>query len=453
MMKAKRSLITHACWFVVAVAAMGLGWKMKSHANAVAGSGTRDDGRSAKSSRGLQGSSGGEAGVSGPASRSAGNRSVTGKEPGVRLLSSAEIEELGEKFRTTASPIERRLAFSRLLEGLTAENAESIREQIAHLPAQSPEFREFHYAWGAVAGPGAVMFGVGTGKPDMAPALAGWASADPTAAMTWIRDLDMENDPSFDDLLKDRKIRPDDLRNHLMEGIVHGLAAADPDLASRFVHDLADAGQKGTHGMMHDIAETVLRTGSPEDAARWVETLPEGELRGEAMERVAGRYAGKDPEAAAAWAGQFAHQPEAAGMIAQVIANWSSKDPEAALAWMLELPEGGGRNAGMHHAMRQWAKKDLTAAGEYLQTMTESPARDAAVSGYTRRVAWENPAAAMSWAETIASEDQRVEAMIGVGQAWTRLDASAAASWARASGLPAEIQQKMLTPPKHDQKR
>ena len=59
----------------------------------------------------------------------------------------------------------------------------------------------------------------------------------------------------------------------------------------------------------------------------------------------------------------------------------------------------------------------------------------------------------MSWAETISSESQRIEAMIGVGQAWTRLDASAAAEWVQASGLPAEIQQQMLTPPKHDRER
>ena len=119
-------------------------------------------------------------------------------------MSEAEVESLGEQFRNSTNPIERRLASSRLLEGLSAENALAVREQIAHLHHHSPEFREFHYAWGAVAGMEATMFGADTEEDDMSPALAGWASADPGAALAWFKGLDMENDRDFDPLLKDR---------------------------------------------------------------------------------------------------------------------------------------------------------------------------------------------------------------------------------------------------------
>ena len=137
----------------------------------------------------------------------------------VVAISDAEIESLGEQFRDAASPIEQRLAFSKLLEGLTAENALLIREQIGQLKDQSSEYKEFHYAWGAIAGKEAVIFGAETEGDDMSPALSGWASADPHAARWWLEALDMENDSSFDSLLKDRKIPADQLRNHLMRGL------------------------------------------------------------------------------------------------------------------------------------------------------------------------------------------------------------------------------------------
>ncbi len=112
-------------------------------------------------------------------------------------LSEREIELLGEKFRSS-NPIERRLAFSELLEGLTAENALLVREQIEHLSDKSPEYREFHYAWGAIGGVDAVLFGADTPGDDMAPTLSGWASTDPLGARAWLETLDMENDPAFD---------------------------------------------------------------------------------------------------------------------------------------------------------------------------------------------------------------------------------------------------------------
>ena len=69
---------------------------------------------------------------------------IQGEAPGI--ITERDIKALGKTFRKVASPIERRLAFSKLLEGLTSENALLVRQQIAHLNHKSPEFQEFHYA-------------------------------------------------------------------------------------------------------------------------------------------------------------------------------------------------------------------------------------------------------------------------------------------------------------------
>ncbi len=291
-----------------------------------------------------------------------------------------EIRKLGEAFRASTSPIDRRLAFSALLEGLTAENALLVREQIAHKEPRSAEFREFHYAWGAVAGAEAAMFGAGTEEDDMAPALAGWANADPQAALAWFKGLDMENDPGFDPLLKDRKIPVDQMRGHLMRGLVEGLASADPGAASDFVLSMVEDGQKGAEHLMHRVAEQMMRTNAPSQTAAWAENLPSGEAR----------------------------------------------------------------NIAMRRALESWARRDPKAASEYLLSMPDSAVKDSAISGFTGRLAWEDPVSAITWAQTIASEGHRMEAIFGVGRAWAHKDAAAAAEWAASSGLPEEMQQKML---------
>ncbi len=328
-----------------------------------------------------------------------------------------------------------------------------IREQIEHLKDRSSEYKEFHYAWGAVAGAEAVLFGAETEGDDMSPALTGWASADPNAARQWLETLDMANDPSFDSLLSDLKIPVGELRNHLMRGLVAGMANADPMMASQFVHDQVAAGNKAAYGMIHPVVETVLRNGSPADAAQWAQALEDQHLRQAAMGHVASRFVSKDPEAALEWATSVADQPEGSGVIARVGANFARRDAQAALGWLNELPAGKSQDVGMHVAMREWTGSDPKAASEYLAEMPESPAKNSAISGFSRRLAWEDPESAIRWAETISSEEQRTETLIAAGRAWSKKEPSNAALWVSRSGLPEEAQQAILNPPKRDQDR
>ena len=439
----KNPLLVHGAWFVVATTAFFLGYqKFPAPGGGVA------DVRAAGSTEAVP------LGAtlvrqSGEDSNGRARSSIAEK---AHLLE-GDIESLGEAFRKSASPIKRRLAFSRLLEGLTAENALLVREQIAHMDHRSAEFREFHYAWGAVGGAEAALFGATTKEDDMSPALAGWASADPSAALAWFDGLKIEGNPDFEYLLKDRKVNPKGLRDHLMRGLVQGLADKDPTIASKFVQEIAESGNKGAPRMMHTIAEAVMRTDKPSEATRWAETLPEGPLRHVAMSRVADRFVDEDPQAAAEWATNYASEPEGRSVIGEVGANWSHRDPVAALEWLTELPESHGQNNGMHRALRDWTHRDPAAASEYLSSMPDSPAKNSAITGFSSRIAHEDPQAAIAWAETISSEGQRNETMIAVGRAWARKDSSAAAAWAVASGLPENVQQAILNPPKDKRSR
>ena len=345
-------------------------------------------------------------------------------------LSDLDIESIGAQLRGSTNPIDRRLAFSKLLEGLTAENALLIRDQIKSFDPNSAEFKEFHYAWGAVGGTDAIMFGVDTVEPDMQPALSGWASSDPQKAIEWFEALDMENDSSFDPLLKDRKMKAEDLKNHLLGGLVQGLSNSDPDLAIDYVKEVIDSGNRVGYRLMHAPISAMIQTNSPSEAAQWAAQLDEGEIRNQAMSRTADNYAKKDFEAAKEWAESFGSDNGVERVIDPVTRNWASKDPEAALEWVSTLPEGNAQHSGTSAALHQWAEKDPTAASNYLAEMPESDMRNAAIAGFSNRLVWENPQAAMTWASSISGNDQfRNEVMTRVGRSWQRKDPKGAAQW------------------------
>ena len=102
---------------------------------------------------------------------------------------------------------------------------------------------------------------------------------------------------------------------------------------------------------------------------------------------------------------------------------------------------------------REWTGSDPAAASQYLTEMPQSPAKDSAISGFSRRLAWEDPQSAITWAQTISSEGQRTQTLIAAGRAWNQREPTNAALWLSASELPAEVQQAILNPPKHERDR
>jgi hypothetical protein len=307
-----------------------------------------------------------------------------------------------------------------MLEALTAENALIMREQIADMPADSPEFREFHYAWGAVAGATAVLFGAETAKSDMAPAIAGWAGADPSAAVDWFQNLDMQSNPAISKLLAENNTSPEDLqdlRKHLAAGMVHGLSDADPFAASDFVLGLSANSDGKADWMMGIVTDKMLHANGPDEAASWAQDLPEGTMRAGALDKVARHYA--------------------------------NRDPAAAVAWLESIPATGDTSRGLRAAFSTWAHKDPEPAGAYIDQMAPSKERDMAISGYAPSITYKDPAAAIELADTIDDPAVREQVLIRSSQIYYhRVDKEAAAAWLPNSGLSPEAQQQVIHPPR-----
>ena len=146
-----------------------------------------------------------------------------GKRPGLRradgmntlglfgrsLASDRDLEALARQAATDPNPVLRRLAFSRLIEAMTPENAETIRAELVGSGIERDQWNDFNYQWGALAGRDAFDFASESEERDLEAVLSGWASARPEEALALLENLP-----------EDRRGE----RDQLAESIVAGLS-------------------------------------------------------------------------------------------------------------------------------------------------------------------------------------------------------------------------------------
>ena len=425
-------LTPHAVWFTVAIGAYGLGkWSVQSQSDPAAEVMVQaqgvESGLGASPSALLVRQASEESDLDG---------SVAGAK---RTFGQGGIETIAKEAFSDPNPLKRELAFARLLEGLTPENAEEIREQLRDGSASGDQWRLFQYAWGSVDGPGALSKATEIERKDwregaVSTALSGWASADPSKAIAWLGEMDEGE------------------RGRYQDDLVNGLADSDIGLASDYVLRMVEAGDRRGAELMGTVAGEQLRKSGAIVAASWAEKLPNGAAKGSALDRVANAYVEKDPASAAAWAEQFATADYGARVIEEVGDEWAERDPASAVSWLESLDDSAGKREGFESALGEWVRKDPTAASQYLVEMPQGELKDTAINGFVSRLAWEDPQSAITWAGTIQQAETRMEALTRAGQAYFRRDREGATEWLETSGLSEEAQKK-VTEVRRDRRR
>jgi hypothetical protein len=344
--------------------------------------------------------------------------------------SGADLNALIAQALRDPNPITRRLAFSRLLESLTPGNAEVVREQLVALGADPDQWRDFHYAWGALDGRAAYANAAQSPEDDLNATMSGWAAANPGEALAMLDNLPAE-------LLGQR--------DDLVASVVSGLSHNDPGVATAYVLRLGQEGNPKAGELMETVAVATVSQLGPEAGSRWVESLADGPLKGNAMAKVAEAYVRRDPEAAARWTEGFADKDFASRTIEQVGARWAESNPVAAVGWLESLPASPGQKQGLSGAFGDWEDRDPVAAGDYLYGMAKSPQRDAAISGFASGYAWQDPQTAIAWAKDIDDPALRESSLTRAGQAFYRRDPEGALAWLEGSGLSEEARQRVTT--------
>lgn len=425
----KRKLIIHGCWSFAVFAAFILGARTDRSWSGGKSDTTSRTSASRSSTLVEEDGSAGRAGRS--ENRSRDERPDSQLEDLFGSIASAtkSLDLLVEQALKDPNPITRRLAFSRLLEALTPDNAEAIRSQLVSAGANGDQWRDFHYSWGAMSGQAAFDHAAKSAEPDLAATMTGWAAANPTEALAVLDTLPPEMQGQ---------------RDELTASIVAGLSDRDPSRATDLVLKLGQEGNGRAGNLMEIVANEALRVQGPALASQWAEALPDGPLKGAAMARIAEAYARKDPLAAAQWAQRFADQDYATRTIEQIGGWWAQSDPVAAVGWLEKLPSGGGQAAGLRNVFSDWEDRDPAAAGEYLLAMPHSAKRDSAISGFATGYAWQNPQLAIAWAQDIRDPSLRQSSLASAGRAFFRRDPDGARAWLETSDLPAEARQQIV---------
>jgi len=429
-------VVGHLCWAAFAVFAFGVGAMLD-----------REDTADVREARDAVSKSGVDRGESGAGSYgqtksrgNAGTRKASGSDSGgpgqgqwASLLTEEQIAAVAREAFRDGNPLVRRRAFDRLLENLTSENAKDMLVHLKKNRVGGDQWRDFHYAWGTIDGKAAVEHASKSEDRDLSYTMAGWASTYPEAAIAHLSNLPEEDKRYY---------------HHLQEALVSGMADNDTARATDYVLQLANEGNDRANHLFGVVTREVVSSVGIEEAAQWSQNLPDGDLKGAALDSVAHSFTNRDPEAAAQWVEQFAGQSFADRAIEEVGDEWAERDPASAVNWLETLSEGRGQNMGLHSAFGEWAQRDPVAAGERITAMPRSPQRDAAISGFSRRVSYSDPGAAIEWANSIAEESSRVRALTHAGQQLFRRDRTAAEAWVGSSGLPPQAQQAVLNPPR-----
>jgi hypothetical protein len=341
---------------------------------------------------------------------------------GRRKMDRNEILEVGKRLRWELNPLRRRAALGQLLEGMNQENVMLVREQIVHFSEESPEFQDFHFAWGAMSGLDAVNKGADTEEKDMAATMTGWASVDPVAALSWYDALDEER----------RKCRD------VTFGILKGLASSDLDFATDFVIEKLEAGNEYSGEMMDLLKDKMLEVEPLPIAAEWAAGLPEGKVRNDVLIGVTEEFVKKDAQEASTWAATLAG-PEGKQIQLLVAGTWAKEDPVASLTWARNLPDDIGKKASVGAVVSEWTRQDVDAVYEFLNDMPRTNDRDAAIEAFSARIAREDPYSAIAWADEIQDSDARRNAIIHAGRALMKQNPDEAHEWLRESGLSNDI--------------
>jgi len=177
--------------------------------------------------------------------------------------------------------------------------------------------------------------------------LTAWAGRDPQAAIAW---AEMSH--------------TGDGANPHMAGIIRGMAGDDPLRATQLLTDMPFSRERGD--ALAAILPHLIRQG-PDAARIWVSGIADERLREGAMTRVAEQLAATDPKGTAEWLVANPSQATNS-RLDDVVAAWARKDQTAAVSYLNSLPPGNDRSNALRGVISAVAAQDPKAAATMLRS-------------------------------------------------------------------------------------
>ena len=214
---------------------------------------------------------------------------------------------------------------------------------------------------------------------------AGWATNDPNAAITWVRNIESDQE-----------------RGRALRAIATGIIESDPERAAQLLKEAAEADDPSN------------RPHRSYDQFRY------------SWQTAAEILSHRDPTAAIAWVAK--HYPESA---VQEAASYLPPDGVAAVKALAALPDESltdGRLKGWPNS--QWRPQNLEAAIAEVKALPESDKRDSIHAWILNAMTSHDPEAALNGAvNDLADSPSRTAVLKKSAEMLARDDVSAAAAW------------------------
>ena len=169
----------------------------------------------------------------------------------------------------------------------------------------------------------------------------------------------------------------------------------------------------------------------PEAAARFAESLAAGEMREEALRRVAQSWTAQDPASAEGWAAQLSDPAERVSTLSDACFQIAQTNPAQALFKAEQYGLGAATGAVLENLVQQWAGQDFYSAANWAEQQPAGGQRDEMLSRLAFVQAATAPAEAVQMVvDQIPPGPIQTEAAISVLHQWAMRDPDGARAWA-----------------------
>jgi hypothetical protein len=204
-----------------------------------------------------------------------------------------------------------------------------------------------------------------------------WMNHDSEAAMAWINTL-----PAAD-------------RSKALQNVSWQLGQENPAKAAELLASLPANNQTS-----HQYSQLAGQWAQQDlDAARkWVESLPAGRTREQAMSGILNTLAQTDPVKAASVFGDSVVNNQNSGHVGMIVGEWIKTDQTAALAWLDSLDLRGDNHRNVHSQfLSNWVGEDPAAASRYALGIQDEKSREQAIGSLVGSWGSSDPQAAREW--------------------------------------------------------
>lgn len=235
-----------------------------------------------------------------------------------------------------------------------------------------------------------------------------WAEKDPRAAAA--RALTIPNSQE---------------RSNTLLTLASAWAQADPGAAWEWGNGLERAADR--KAVLQNVISAVARNGDTSQAIAFLETMPAGQGRSEALQQVASFLANEDPEEGYSFVMKYAVNDRDRQALSNVLQQWARTDPARAFEVALnDLDPGNARRSAIQSVINEAANREPTLARDLMAKLDEQDLENVAHSA-AYMLARNDLEGSLAWAEGLPEGDTKENALSAIYSEWGREDPQQAA--------------------------